>query len=95
MTDDADAAMLAGRRERVDRALETVENMSLSSHHYLEGFVVLVATAIAFRHMRLLFAALMPRSYENPDQEFHRTLASIHLLTPSTTRALRGRTSTQ
>ena len=56
MTDDADAAMPARRRERVDRTLETVENMSLSSHHNLEGFVVLVAAALAFRHMCLLFA---------------------------------------
>jgi hypothetical protein len=36
VTDDADAAMPTGWRERVDRALETVKNIRLSSHRDLE-----------------------------------------------------------
>ena len=54
MADDPDTAMRAHRRERVNRAFETVENMSLAPHHNLEAFVVVVAAELAFGHECLL-----------------------------------------
>jgi len=50
-----DAAVLAGRRERVDGTLEAVEGArSLAGHAYLESLVVLISTNFALSHVRLL-----------------------------------------
>jgi hypothetical protein len=48
--DDPNAAMLAGWRQRVDRALETVKRMGLAPHNNVEGLVVIVATGFAGWH---------------------------------------------
>src|SRR5262249_19368960 len=53
VTDDADAAMLTGRRQRVDRAFEAVERVGRAVHLYLKGLVVVVAAGFASRHGRL------------------------------------------
>jgi hypothetical protein len=38
MADDADAAVLPGRRQRVDRAFNAVERVRLAVHRDLKGF---------------------------------------------------------
>src|SRR6266705_2579061 len=50
VTDDADAAVIAGRRERMDRAFEAVERMGVSVHRHLERLVVIVAAGFASGH---------------------------------------------
>src|SRR5262249_29457899 len=50
MADDVDAAVLAGRRQRVDRALEAVEGVGRAVHAHLEGLVVVVAAGFASGH---------------------------------------------
>jgi hypothetical protein len=48
--DDAAIAMRTNRRQRVDRALKTVEDVSFSPHDYFERFVVIVPADFACRH---------------------------------------------
>src|SRR5262245_52370727 len=55
VADDARAAMGAGGRQRLDRALEAVEGMGLAGHHHLEGFVVIIAASFASRHAASAF----------------------------------------
>jgi hypothetical protein len=50
VADDPDAAVLAGRRERVDRALEAVERVRFAVHRDLKCLVVLVTAGLAGRH---------------------------------------------
>jgi hypothetical protein len=50
MTHDADAADLAGRGKRMDRAFETVERVRLPIADDLEGFVVVVAAGFTGCH---------------------------------------------
>ena len=47
---DPNAAMLAGWRQGVDRALETVKRVGLATHNNVEGLVVIIATGFAGRH---------------------------------------------
>jgi hypothetical protein len=51
---DANAAMGARGRERGDRALKAVEDVSFAAHSDLEGFVIVVAALRAFAHDVLL-----------------------------------------
>src|SRR5262245_17909740 len=46
--------MLAGRRERMDRAFEAVERVALARQHDLERLVVIVTADFASRHGGLL-----------------------------------------
>ena len=48
--DDASAAMIAGRRERVYGAFEAVERMRFAVHRDLKGLVVVVAASFARSH---------------------------------------------
>src|SRR5262245_23950317 len=50
VADDADAAVLAGRRQRVDRAFETVEGVRGSAHAHLERLVVIVPAGFTSGH---------------------------------------------
>src|SRR5215475_3159963 len=50
VADDADAAVLAGRRQRVDRAFETVEGVGGAVHADLKRLVVVVSAGFTSRH---------------------------------------------
>src|SRR5918997_4502603 len=50
VADHADAAVLAGRRQRVDRALEAVEGVRGARRGHLDGLVVVVAADLTLRH---------------------------------------------
>jgi hypothetical protein len=50
VADDADAAILAGRRQRMDRAFEAVEGMGGAVHAHLERLVVVVAAGFTSGH---------------------------------------------
>ena len=50
VTDNADAAMRASRRQRVDRAFEAVEDMGPTVVHYLKSLVVVVPSGFADCH---------------------------------------------
>jgi hypothetical protein len=52
VADDADAAVLARRRQRVDRAFETVEGVGGAVHAHLERLVVIVAACNRFAVVR-------------------------------------------
>jgi len=51
--DDADAAVLAGRRQRVDRAFEAVEGVGGAVHGHLKRLVVVVSAGFASGHDNL------------------------------------------
>jgi hypothetical protein len=53
VTDDSALAVTALRRERGDRAFETVEGVLPARHRHIEGLVVIVAALLAFRHVVL------------------------------------------
>ena len=48
--DNPALAMGAGRRQRLDRAFEAVEDMTLAGDNYFECLVVLVFANFAFSH---------------------------------------------
>src|SRR5262249_35637137 len=48
--DDMDAAVLAGRCQRVDRAFEAVEGVRRAVHAHLKRLVVIVAAGFTSRH---------------------------------------------
>src|SRR4029077_16045616 len=50
VTDHADAAVLARRRQRVDRAFETVEGVGGAVHAHLECLVVIVSARFTSGH---------------------------------------------
>ena len=50
VSDDPNAAMPAGRRQGVNRALETVKRVGLAPHNDFEGLIVVVAAGFAGRH---------------------------------------------
>jgi len=50
VSDDADTAMIAGRRERVNGAFEAVERMRLAVHRDLKRLVVVIAASFARSH---------------------------------------------
>jgi hypothetical protein len=54
--DDAAIAVWANRRQRVDRALEAVEGVTLSAHDYFKRLVILVFANFAFRHTQFVRA---------------------------------------
>jgi hypothetical protein len=52
--DHLDAAILAGGRESMYRALETVEGVRIiPGHTYLKGLIVLISTDFALGHIHL------------------------------------------
>src|SRR5262245_15267131 len=54
MTDDLAAAVFAGGRQRMDGALEAVEDVRFPGRDQLERLVVLVAADFTLAHRRLL-----------------------------------------
>src|SRR5262245_18582421 len=50
VADDADAAVLAGRRQRMDRAFEAVEGVGGTVHADLKRLVVVVSAGFTSRH---------------------------------------------
>lgn len=48
--DDADTAMSAGRRERMNGALETIEGVRPAVHCDLEGLVIVIAAGFTGSH---------------------------------------------
>lgn len=50
VTDNTDAAMRAGRRQRVDRAFEAVVSVSFAAQNNLKSFVIIVAAGLADCH---------------------------------------------
>ncbi len=50
MADDLAPAVLAHRRNRLNRALEAIEDMDCALGVYLEGHVVVIAAHLALRH---------------------------------------------
>src|ERR1700754_3385289 len=63
VTDDADAAVLAGWRQRVDRAFEAVEGVGGAVHAHLKRLVVLVSARFASGHGNLPLAPFGLRRY--------------------------------
>jgi hypothetical protein len=64
VSNDASAAMIAGRRERVDGAFEAVERVGLAVHRYLKCLVVVVATGFAHSH-RVTLCQYIADRYSN------------------------------
>ena len=60
MPEDAGAAMIAGRRERMDGTFEAVKRMRLAVHRDLKRLVVVVAASFARSH-DVAFIADVPR----------------------------------
>jgi hypothetical protein len=56
MADDSALAVRARRRQCVDRALETVENVGLSGVNHFKGLIVVVSADFALGHGILLVA---------------------------------------
>jgi hypothetical protein len=54
VADDTATAVRANWRERVDCALEAVEDVALSAHDYFKGFVILVFANFAFSHTQFV-----------------------------------------
>jgi hypothetical protein len=48
------AAMRAGGRQDVNRALETVKGMVFSRHSYFKSFVIVVSARLTFCHIDVL-----------------------------------------
>jgi hypothetical protein len=57
VTDDPAIAVHADRRQRVDRAFEAVERVTLPANDYFEGLVVFVFTNFTCRHTSVTRAA--------------------------------------
>jgi hypothetical protein len=56
VADDSAIAVRANWRQRVDCALEAVEDVTLSAHEYFKRLVILVFTNFAFRHTQFVRA---------------------------------------
>ena len=56
VADDTAVAMGAYRRQRVDRALEAIENVTLTAHDHFKRLVIFVLANFAFGHTQLLRA---------------------------------------
>src|SRR5688500_16109387 len=69
MTDDPAAAVIAGRCEGVDGALERVEGVALGAQSHLERLVVFVAADLTDSHERLLPAG-QTRKLAAPETQF-------------------------
>src|SRR5688572_6923945 len=63
VADDAAAAVRAGRRQRMDGALEAVEGVGALAHHHLECLVVVVAAGVAAGHVRILLITMPRRAW--------------------------------
>ena len=50
VANDTAVAVRANRRQRVDRALETIKDVSLSAHDHFERLVIVVLANFACRH---------------------------------------------
>jgi hypothetical protein len=51
VTDDTAVAVGANRRQRMDRALEAIEGVTLSAHDHFKRFVIFVLANFACRHI--------------------------------------------
>ena len=56
VANDTAIAVRANRRQRVDRALEAVEDVTLSGHDYFKRLVILVFANFAFGHTQFVRA---------------------------------------
>lgn len=56
MADDPATAVRTDRRQRVDRALEAIEDVPLSAHDDFKRLVVFVSANFAFRHTQFVRA---------------------------------------
>jgi len=56
VADDTAIAVRANRRQRVDRALETVESVTFSAHDYLKRLVIIVLANFASSHTQFVRA---------------------------------------
>ena len=56
MADNTAVAVRANRRQRVDRALETVESVTFSAHDYLKRLVIIVLANFASSHTQFVRA---------------------------------------
>jgi hypothetical protein len=56
VADDPAIAMRANRRERVDCALEAIEDVTLSAHDHLKRLVIIVLANFASRHTQFVRA---------------------------------------
>jgi len=56
VADDTAIAVRANRRQCVDRALETVEDVTLSANDYFKRLVILVFANFAFSHTQFVRA---------------------------------------
>jgi hypothetical protein len=56
VANDTAIAVRANRRQRVDCALEAVEDVTLSGHDYFKRLVILVFANFAFRHTQFVRA---------------------------------------
>jgi len=52
--DNTAIAVRANRRQRVDCAFETVENVALSAHDHFEGLVIIIFANFACRHTQFV-----------------------------------------
>src|SRR5271165_2266072 len=87
VTDNMNAAIVAGRSQRMDRALEAVEGVGRAVHAHLKRLVVVIAAGFASGHGGLPFAWRGLLSY-NP-----RRTARVPFGSPSLRLALRRRKS--
>jgi len=56
VADDTAIAVRANRRQRVDCALEAVEDVTFSAHDYFKRFVIIVFANFAFSHTQFVRA---------------------------------------
>jgi len=61
VADDTAIAVRAHRRQRVDCALEAVEDVTFSGHDYFKRLVIFVFANFAFRHIQLVRARVGSR----------------------------------
>ena len=85
VTDDFAAAMIAFRRDHLDRAFETIEDMGLTLRCYLKGFVVIVSAVFTFSHnfisppktkLRAVFILIAAASAASSSSANHQTSTS-------------------
>ena len=70
MADDLAAAMVAGRGQGVDRALETIEGVSAAAQGDLKGFVILIPADFALCHRSFLSCPAEFKKFIHQKKEF-------------------------
>src|SRR5690606_7709957 len=94
VTDDSNAAMIAGGGELMDRTLEAVENVTVSRGNHLEREVIIVTADLASSHIYLrvreagnrLRRRLHPAGQRHRPRGFH--LSVSESLVPGTVRGV-------